>query len=116
MKQIFLIFFMILAGSALAADQKAREFQECPECPTMVGIPAGKFVMGSPANEPGRFDSEGPQRAVAVKAFALARTSVSSGEFLAFLRATGYRPKPCNAMLELSWKVPGRGGSWSCGA
>ena len=109
MRRIFLCVFLCLATGALAADQKAREFQECPECPTMVGIPAGKFVMGSPAAEPGRFDSEGPQRAVTVKAFAMARTSVSSGEFLAFLRATGYRPKPCNALLELGWKVPRRG-------
>jgi formylglycine-generating enzyme required for sulfatase activity len=109
MKRIFLFFFLILTTAALAADQKAREFQECPECPTMVGIPAGKFVMGSPAGEPGRFDSEGPQRPVTVKAFALGKTDVSSGEFLAFLRATGYRPKPCNAMLDLGWKSPGRG-------
>ena len=109
MKRLFLIFFMILAGSSLAADQKAREFQECPECPTMVGIPAGKFVMGSPAAEPGRFDSEGPQRIVAVKAFALAKTDVRSAEFLAFLRATRYQPKPCNATLGLGWHVQGHG-------
>ena len=108
MKRLFLIF-MILAGSALAADQQERQFQECPECPTMVGIPAGKFVMGSPAAEPGRFDSEGPQRIVTVKAFALAKTDVSSADFLAFLRATRYRPKPCNATLDLGWKVPGPG-------
>jgi formylglycine-generating enzyme required for sulfatase activity len=109
MKQVFLLFFLALATSALAADQKSREFQECPDCPVMVGIPAGRFVMGSPANEAGRFDSEGPQHAVAVKAFALAKYAVSSDQFLAFLRATGYRPKPCNAMLDLGWKSPGRG-------
>lgn len=114
MKQAFLFVFLILTTGALAADQpahalSAREFQECPECPVMVGIPAGKFVMGSPAGEPGRFDSEGPQRVVTVKAFALAKYDVSSDEFLAFLRATGYRPKPCNAILDLGWRSPGRG-------
>ena len=39
----------------------------------MVAIPAGKFLMGSPAHEPGRFDSEGPQHVVTVKAFALGK-------------------------------------------
>ncbi len=109
MWRVFLILFMCLAGGALAQDRPASQFRECPECPTMVGIPTGKFVMGSPVAEPGRFDSEGPQRIVTVKAFALARTAVSSAEFLAFLRATGYRPKPCNAILDLGWRVPGRG-------
>jgi formylglycine-generating enzyme required for sulfatase activity len=114
MKRLFLCLFLLLEAGTLARAQppaKApdREFQECPECPTMVGIPAGKFVMGSPVAEPGRFDAEGPQRIVAVKAFAMARTVVSSADFLAFLRATNYRPKPCNAMLGLGWHVEGRG-------
>jgi len=112
MTRIFVFVFLLLGaawGAALAADQKGREFQECLECPTMVGIPAGKFVMGSPAAEAGRFDAEGPQHAVTIKAFALGRTDVSSADFLGFLRATGYRPKPCNAMLDLGWKSPGRG-------
>jgi len=34
------------------------EFQECWHCPIMEGIPAGKFLMGSPKNEVGRFASE----------------------------------------------------------
>lgn len=75
----------------------------------MVGIPAGKFVMGSPATEAGRFDSEGPQHIVSVKAFALAKYDVTSEEFLNFLRATGYQPKPCNALLNMQWKSPGNG-------
>ena len=109
MQRIFLCALLLLATGALAQDQKTREFQECPECPQMVGIPAGKFVMGSPAGEPGRFDAEGPQRIVAVKAFALAKYDVTSAEFLAFLRATGYRPQPCNAMLGLGWHAAGHG-------
>ncbi len=67
------------------------------------------LVMGSPVNEAGRFESEGPQRIVSVKAFALAKYPVSSREFLTFLRATGHRPAPCNPALGLGWKIPGRG-------
>ncbi len=75
----------------------------------MVGIPAGKFVMGSPAGEPGRFDNEGPQHVVSLKAFALAKYDVTSEEFLTFLRATGYKPAPCNALLNMQWRSPGGG-------
>ena len=81
---------LVTSGPSLAQDRTDREFRECPECPVMVGIPAGTFVMGSPAKEPGRFDSEGPQHANAIKAFALGKCAVSSKEFLTFLRKTGY--------------------------
>ncbi len=97
---------MLAVGGQAKPD---REFKECPECPQMVGIPAGKFLMGSPAHEAGRFDSEGPQHAVTIRAFALAKYPVTSDEFLAFLRATGYQPEPCNPLLLLGWKSPGRG-------
>ena len=75
----------------------------------MVAVPAGKFLMGSPAREPGRFDSEGPQHVVTLKAFALGKYPVTSEEFLHFLRATGYQPRPCNALLGLSWHQGARG-------
>lgn len=52
-------------------------FKECEACPEMVAIPAGAFVMGSPADEPNRFDREGPTRDVTVARFALARTEVT---------------------------------------
>jgi formylglycine-generating enzyme required for sulfatase activity len=101
---------MLVCGGDTKLD---REFSECPECPQMVGIPAGKFLMGSPAHEPGRFDSEGPQHVVTVRAFALAKYPVTSEEFLNFLRATGYQPPPCNPLLGLGWKSPGRGLAYS---
>ena len=99
--------FLLCAPAS--AEQQDREFQECGECPVMVGIPAGRFVMGSPENEQGRFDSEGPQHAVAVRAFALGKYPVTSEEFLTFLRETGYQPAPCNKILKLSWRSPGQG-------
>ena len=109
MRWLLPLSFLLMASGALAADQPAREFRECPQCPVMVGMPAGRFVMGSPVSEAGRFESEGPQRIVAVKAFAMAKYAVSSAEFLAFLRDTGHKPAPCNALLGLGWRVPGRG-------
>ena len=33
--------------------QVGRRFRDCPECPEMVVVPAGSFMMGSPADEKG---------------------------------------------------------------
>ncbi|MGO9171777.1 MAG: SUMF1/EgtB/PvdO family nonheme iron enzyme [Rhodomicrobium sp.] len=43
-------------------------FQECSKgnCPEMMVVPAGSFVMGSPPDEPGRNDNEGPQHVVTI--------------------------------------------------
>jgi pimeloyl-ACP methyl ester carboxylesterase len=38
-------------ASARAAAPPGAVFRDCPECPAMVVIPAGKFTMGSPASE-----------------------------------------------------------------
>ena len=75
----------------------------------MVAIPAGKFMMGSPKWELGRFDAEGPQHQVTIKPFALGITDVSDAEFLAFLRDTGYQPALCDQILRLGWRSPGGG-------
>ena len=44
--------------------------------------------MGSPVNEAGRFDSEGPQHPVTVRAFALGKFDITSEQFLEFLKET----------------------------
>ena len=75
----------------------------------MIGIPAGTFVMGSPANEPGRFDSEGPQHVVSIKAFALGKYNITSEQFLIFLRERRYQPVACNAVLGMGWRSPAKG-------
>jgi len=116
---VFVIALMLLALPAVgqpvsdraAGDQPmdegatSRDFTECPNCPPMVAIPAGKFLMGSPKSEPGRFDSEGPQHVVTIKAFALGKYDITSKEFLTFLTEAGYQPKPCNKTLNLGWQL-----------
>jgi len=103
-----LLLLLVLSFAARAAESD-REFSECADCPLMVGIPGGKFLMGSPAEEHGRFDAEGPQHVVGVKPFALAKYPVTGGEFLKFLRATGYQPEPCDKKVGLRWRSPGHG-------
>ena len=100
---------LIASGAGHAQEHKEREFQECSDCPIMVGIPAGRFVMGSPVGESGRFDSEGPQHSVSVKAFALGKYPVTSEQFLVFLKDTAYQPAPCNPILDMKWSAPQRG-------
>ena len=106
---IFLAVALAFAFGAQAQEHKDREFQECKDCPIMVGIPAGDFAMGSPSSERGRFDTEGPQHRVTIKAFALGKYDVTSEQFLAFLRDTGYQPAPCNPILKMTWRSPGDG-------
>ena len=76
--------------------------RHCPGCPAMIAIPSGKFVMGSPASEPGHSDTESPQHEVTVAAFEIGATDVTRGEFAAFVAATGYDPhdEKCN------WRAP----------
>jgi formylglycine-generating enzyme required for sulfatase activity len=112
MRRVILAFALLLSP-ALATDRPERAFKECPDCPEMVAIPAGAFAMGSPAREPGRFDAEGPQHRVTIKAFALAKYEVTSAEFLAFLSATGYQPKPCNPIQSIGWRSPGDGKAYA---
>jgi formylglycine-generating enzyme required for sulfatase activity len=110
------ILTLVLCGTAVvipattgAEDQPSREFKECPSCPEMVAVPAGTFTMGSSPSEPGRFDAEGPQHYVHVRAFAMGKFDVTSEEFLRFLRETGYQPLPCNPILHEAWRSPGGG-------
>lgn len=59
--------------------------------PTMVVLPVGSFQMGSPEDEDGRRNFEGPRHEVSFSnGFALSRTEVTVGEFRRFVDATGY--------------------------
>jgi formylglycine-generating enzyme required for sulfatase activity len=49
----------------------------------MMLIPTGTFLMGSPEDEPDRFDSEGPQHQVSVPQFFLAKYPVTQAQWKA---------------------------------
>jgi formylglycine-generating enzyme required for sulfatase activity len=69
-------------------------FRDCPDCPEMVHIPAGSFLMGSPENEPARESWDGPQHRVRVPAFSIGKYDVTFDEWDACLAAGGCTPRP----------------------
>lgn len=79
-------------------------FKECDKCPDMIVVPAGNFVMGSPATEMGRDNDEEPQHRVTItKPFAVGRFDVTFEEWDACVAdggCDGYKPQ------DLGW---GRG-------
>ncbi len=50
---------------------------------TMVKIPAGSFLMGSPEDEPERADAEGPQHEVTLGSFLMAQTPITQAQWRA---------------------------------
>lgn len=83
----------------LASDNlwtPGRIFRDIDEswCPEMVVIPAGEFLMGSPDDENGRFDSESPLHPVTIaKPYSLGRCPITFEAFDHFCEATS-RDRP----------------------
>jgi formylglycine-generating enzyme required for sulfatase activity len=72
-----------------------QSFRDCPECPELVVIPAGRFQMGSPANEKGRYANEGPQRDVTLRIpLAVGKFEVTFDEWDACVAARGCSHRP----------------------
>jgi formylglycine-generating enzyme required for sulfatase activity len=69
----------VLAAETERSLKPGDSFKECARnCPEMVVVPAGKFMMGSPANETGRHHNEGPPHDVVLaRSFAVARFDVT---------------------------------------
>jgi formylglycine-generating enzyme required for sulfatase activity len=60
----------------------------------MVVVPAGEFMMGSPASEAERFNDEGPQRTVRIAWFAVGKFEILFAEWDACVTAGGCKHRP----------------------
>ena len=96
-----LLAWAVAATSGLAAParQAGEIFRDCPDCPEMVVIPSGSFVMGSPASEAGRHDDEGPQRPMSLPSFALGKYPVTFAQWDACVVEGGCKGYP----LDMGW-------------
>jgi len=78
----------VMARSPVLAADPGVTFRDCPECPEMIVIPEGTFLMGSPPTEAGRNENEGPQHKVSVRRFAAGLYPVTRAEYAAVIRQT----------------------------
>lgn len=91
-----------------------QSFRDCDDCPELVVIPAGRFVMGSPRSERGRESTEGPQREVVLShPLAVGKYEVTFDEWDA-CEAAGwctYRPDSAGwgrgrlPVMRVAWEV-----------
>jgi len=93
---LFLAFAEPTTGQAVGrtadtvvAAKPGAAFRDCPDCPEMVSLPSGDFVMGAPQDEPGVGAGETPQRRVSVGGFAMGKYDVTRDQWAAFVTATG---------------------------
>ena len=65
-------------------------FRDCPDCPLMVVVPGGAFMMGSPDSEEGRYSNEGPQHHVTIpESFAVSKFEITFNEWEACIDGDG---------------------------
>ncbi len=66
-----------------------QSFWDCKDCPEMLAIPPGTFVMGSPAAEPERDSDETQQNITIAKPFAASKYAVTFEEWDACVADSG---------------------------
>ncbi len=119
-----IVWAAMAPGAAAQAEQTAggRTFKDCADCPQMVMIPAGRFVMGAAPQEEARehlsdafrHRSE-PQREVRVTPFYAGKFEVTRGQYRVFAESTGRTGDGCfvwtGAAFEKDpakdWRNPG---------
>ncbi len=128
MFRIFALAISSLASLAVSAQAQqqvsapapGKTFKECPTCPEMVVVPAGKFMMGWGTDAPNRAEDRRkgrfmmPQHLVTIaKPFAVGRFSVTFVEWDACAEdggCNGYRPsddgwgRERRPVINVSWQ------------
>ena len=103
-----------LEGVTIPKIQPSKEikpgatFKDCDDCPEMVVIPTGSFLMGSPpdpfSDEKIGEDDEKPQRQVQIKSFAIGKYEVTQEQYYALMRVNPSHFKGRTLPVEqVSW-------------
>ena len=93
----------MLTAAAEQALKPGDSFRECAkDCPEMVVVPAGEFMMGSPDDEKDPYDNEGPLHKVTIaKPFAVSKFEVTFDEWDACVSVGGcIRASDCGTRTE----------------
>jgi formylglycine-generating enzyme required for sulfatase activity/uncharacterized caspase-like protein len=79
----------------LPTVDRVEPFQDCGDCPVVVRIPGGSYLMGEAKGDP----SAAPQHTVTVRAFAIGQYPVTVGEWKACVAGGGcnFTPRMANA-------------------
>src|SRR4051794_31831168 len=95
MRKVYLLIITMLITTIVFAQSNkhssfkpGQTFRDCANCPEMVVIPAGSFMMGAPVNEPGRYPEEGPQHKVTIKQFAAGKFDITKEQWAVFVKET----------------------------
>jgi len=83
--------FAIAGGETICRKPgEGIAFKDCADCPEMVVVPAGSFLMGSPASEEGRDENEGPFRNTLIeKPFAVGKFEITFDQWQACVDGGG---------------------------
>ncbi|MEX8499855.1 MAG: formylglycine-generating enzyme family protein [Leptothrix ochracea] len=117
-----LLLSLCAAGaSAQAVYGAGSVMKDCTDCPEMVVLPKGHFLMGAPDSEAGRKPNEVPQHDVGISVnIAMSRFELQKGEFARFVDDAGYKTEAetgdgcwlwqngeLNKGAGTSWRNPG---------
>src|SRR5215469_16785449 len=94
-----LVLLLALAGAAQSVGAQMMQppgvFRDCPSCPEMVSLPAGKFTMGSPSTERERDRDEEPVHQVSLAhGFAVGKWEVTFAQWDACVADGGCKQHP----------------------
>jgi len=103
------------AASSAAVPNPGTLIRDCPTCPAMTVLPAGRFKQGSARVESGSSSFEKPQHWVVIgRPLAMSTNLVTVNEFRQFIAATGRGMQGCDTYdgewkhrPKSSWKDPG---------
>lgn len=115
--RLIVLVSMVFCDAVRAQDYTpGSEFSDCDDCPVVVVVAGGTFLMGSLEGEEDR--PEGPIHEVKIDYdFAVGKFEVTNGQFALFVEETGYKQeKNCiiwtgkwQALPDTSWRNPGYG-------
>ena len=89
---------------AAASLASGEVFRDCPTCPLMKVLPAGRFMQGSAADDPEAQPFEQPQHPVAIGyAFGMGVYEVTVSEFREFVEATSRKITGCT-VYDGTWR------------